>query len=324
MAKNPNFLNSYKLAYQDRTIFLKNSIIGILIVACFALGSLFFIGLLQDFTNANLIGVCIFWIIGLGMLPIFFLILPIKDFLFWNLIISASAFIPLLFSHQWNKTLWLIWGIIFVLFLLSRIRIKTEYNSLINLQWMRIVGKSSFYILLVLVISLSTLVYFRGNTVSIEQEGVKTLDSILSQAGAIQPFSNLQLSGTIDDILGKYIEQQTPDLGVFNSMANQPLLEQTKSKLSEFLKHPITGTEKLSSLIVEVLKSRWQAFSSSLKITVSALVFLFTISFLRFFNIIFSIILIAVSWIFLQILLSLKYLKIKRVGVEKQQIIISS
>ncbi len=323
MTKNPNFLNSYKLSYQDRTIFLKNSIIGILIVACFALGSLFFIGLLQDFTNANLIGFCIFWIIGLGVLPIFFLILPIKDFLFWDLIISASAFIPLFLSHL-DKIIWLIWGGIFILFLLSRIRIKTEYNSLINLQWMRIVGKSSFYILLVLVISLSTLAYFRGNTASIEQEGVKALDSMFSQAGVIQPFSNFQLSGTIDDILGKYIEQQVPDLGVLNSIVNQPLLQQTKSKLSEFLKYPVAGTEKLSTLIIEVLKFHWQTFSSLLKILVSALIFLFMISFLRFFNMIFSIILIAVSWIFLQILLSLKYLKIKRVGVEKQEIIIAS
>jgi len=147
---------------------------------------------------------------------------------------------------------------------------------------------------------------------------------MFSQAGAIQPFSNLQLSGTIDDILGQYIEQQTPDLGAFDSIVKQPLLQQTKLKLSEFLKYPVSGKEKLSSLIIEVLKSRWQTFSPVLKIGVGALVFLFMISFLRFFNIIFSIILIAVSWVFLQILLSLKYLKIKRVGVEKQEIIITS
>ncbi len=324
MAKNPNFLNSYKLAYKDRTILLKNSIIGILIVACFALGSLFFVGLLQDFTNANLIGFCVFWIIGLGILPIFFLILPIKDFLFWNLAISLSAFIPLLLSHQWDKILWLIWGVIFVLFLLSRISIKTEYNSLINLQWIRIVAKGSFLILLSLAIFLSTLAYFHGNIASIEQGGTKTLDSIFSQTGTIQPLSNLQLSGTVDDILGKYIQQQAPDLGEFSSIVNQPILKETKLSLSEFLKYPVTGKEKLSSLIVEVLKSRWQTFSSLLKIGVSVLVFLLMISFLKFFNIIFSIVLVAISWIFLQILLSLKYLKIKRVGVEKQEIIIAS
>ena len=314
MTKNSNFLNSYKLAYKDRTILLKNCIFGILIVACFALGSLFFIGLLQDFTNANLIGFCVFWIIGLGMLPIFFLVLPIKDFLVWNLIISASAFIPLLLSHQLSKIIWFVWGVIFILFLLSRIRIKTEYNSLINLQWIRIVGKGSFFILLSLAISLSALACFHGNMASIEQGGIKTLDSIFSQTGAIQPYSNLQLSGTVDDILGKYIQQQTPDLGVFDSI----------SKLSEFLHYPVTGKEKLSSLIVEVLKSRWQTFSSLLKIGVSVLVFLLMIGFLKFFNIIFSIVLVAISWIFLQILLYFKYLKIKRIGVEKQEIIIAS
>ena len=323
MTKNSNFLNSYKLAHQDRTILLKNSIFGILIVACFALGSLFFIGLLQEFTNVNLIGTCVFWIIGSCLLPIFFLLLPLKDFLVWNLAISSSAFIPLLLSHQWNKILWLIWGIIFVLFLLSRIRIKMEYNALIDLQWIRMVGKSSFYVLLALIISLSTLAYFQANTVSIEQEGTKILDSIFSRTGIMQPFSNLQLSGTVDDVLGKYIEQQTPDLGGFGSIVNQPILQETKSKLSEFLKYPVTGKEKLSTLIVESLKSHWQTFSSYLKIMSGIIIFLAALSFLKFFNIIFSVILIAISWVFLQILLSLKYLKIKRVGIEKQEIIIS-
>jgi len=323
MIKNPNFLNSYKLAYQDRTILFKNSIFGILIVVCFTLGSFFFIGLLQDFTNVNLIGTCIFWMIGVCLLPIFFLLLPLKDFLVWNLVISFSTFIPLLLSHQWNKILWLIWGIIFVLFLLSRARIKMEYNALINLQWVRIISKSSFYILLALVISLSTLTYFQANTVSIEQEGTKILDSIFSRTGIIQPFSNLQLSGTVDDVLGKYIEQQIPDLGGFGSIVNQPILQETKSKLSQFLKYPVAGNEKLSTLIVESLKSRWQTFSSYLRIMSGIIIFLVTLSFLKFFNIIFSVILIAISWVFLQILLSLKYLKIKRVGIEKQEIIIS-
>jgi len=323
MTKNPNFLNSYKLAHQDRTILLKNSIFGILIVACFALGSLFFIGLLQDFSNANLIGTCIFWIIGLCLLPIFFLLLPFKDFLLWNVAISFSTFIPLLLSHQWNEILWLIWGIIFVLFLLSRIRIKMEYNALINLQWVRIISKSSFYILLVLVISLSTLTYFQVNTVPIEQEGTKILDSIFSRTGIMQPFTNLQLSGTVDDILGKYIEQQIPDLEDFDPVINQPVLQEVRSNLSEFLKYPVTGNEKLSTLIVGLLKSRWQTFSSYLRIMSGIIIFLAALSFLKFFNIIFSVIFIAISWAFLQILLSLKYLKIKRVGIEKQEIIIS-
>ena len=323
MTKNPNFLNSYKLAYQDRTIFLKNSILGVLIVACFVLGSLFSIGLLQNFTNTNLIGSCIFWIIGLCLLPIFFLLLPLKDFLFWNIVISFSAFIPLFLSHQWNKDIWLIWGIVFVLFLLSRTRIKMEHNALIDLRWIRIIGKSSFYILLALVISLSTLAYFQKNTASIEQEGTKILDSVFSYKGIMQPFSSLQLSGTIDDILGKYIQQQTPDLEGFNSIMSQPILQQTKTKLSEFLKYPVAGNEKLSTLIIESLKSRWQILSSYLKIIFGIIIFLSALSFLKFFNIIFSAILIAISWVFLQILLSFKYLKIKRVGIEKQEIIIS-
>jgi hypothetical protein len=322
MKKDSNFLKSYKLAYQDRTIFFKNSIIGILVVACFALGSLFFIGLLQEFTNANLIGFCIFWIIGLCMLPILFLVFSFRDFLCWNLIISASAFIPLLLSHQLSNIVWLVWGIVFLLFLFSRIVIKVEYNSLINLQWIRIVAKGSIFILLGLVISLLTLTSLNKNTASIEQGGIKSLDYIFSQTGSMQPFSNLQLSGTIDDILGKYIKQQTPDLGDFDSIINQPILQEAKSKLSEFLRYPVTGKEKLSSLLVETLKWHWQTLSSLFKIGISILIFLFMLSFLKFFNIIFSIILVAISWVFLQALLSLKYLKIKRVGVEKQEIII--
>jgi len=188
---------------------------------------------------------------------------------------------------------------------------------------MRIVGKGSFFILLSLVISLSTLTYFQRNTVLIEQGEIKALDSIFSQTIAIQPFSNLQLSGTVDEILEKYIQQQTPDLRNLDPMANQSVLQQIKSKFSEFLKYPITGNEKLSTLIVESIKSRWQTFSSYLKIGSGVLVFIVILSLLKFLNIIFSIILIAISWIFLQILLSIKFLKINRVGVERQEIIIN-
>jgi len=97
-----------------------------------------------------------------------------------------------------------------------------------------------------------------------------------------------------------------------------------KSKLSEFLKYPVTGKEKLSTLIIESVKSYWQTLASYFKIGLGILVSLSVLSLLKFFNMIFSIVLSAISWIFLQILLSLKYLKIKRVGIEKQKIIIDS
>lgn len=324
MPNDTNLLKSYKLAYQDRTIFLKNSLLCILIVACFSLGSLFFFALLQDFTSGNLIGTCIFWIIGLCLLPIIFLVLSIKDFLFWNLVISFSAFIPLFLNHQWNKTLWLILGIIFALLLLSRIRIKMEYNDLINLQWIRIVGKGSFYILLALLMFFSALIYLQQEDLSfIEQEGTKFLDIVLSQTETIQLPFNLGFSGTIDEILGKYISQQTPDLGEIGSILNKGLIQQTKSNLSQFLDYPITGKERVSSFIIGWLKSRWQTLSSSLKIGLGILVFLTVLSVLKFLNIVFSIILAGVSWIFLQILLSIKYIRVKRVGVEKQEIIIA-
>lgn len=323
MPNNSNLLNVYKLAYRDRTVFFKNSLLGILIVVSFVFGSFFFLGLLKDFTIVNLITTCIFWIIGLCLLPIFFLVLPLKNFLLWNLVISTAPFIPLFFNHQGDKILWLIWGIIFALILFSKARIKIEYNALINLQWIRIVSKGSFHILLVLVIALSTLVYFQENIAFIEQGGTKILDSFFSRSAKVdQTVFGIEAVGTIDEILKSYIQKQTAESGVLGSMVDQTLLKETKSKLSQILNYPVTGEEKISSFIVEWLKFRWQNFSFALKAISALFIFLIALSLLKFLNIIFSIILIALSWVFLQILLSLKYLKIKRIGIEKQELII--
>lgn len=322
MPNDSNLLDVYKLAYRDRTIFFKNSLLGILIVVSFVFGSFFFLGLLKDFTIVNLITTCIFWLIGLCLLPIFFLVLPLKNFLLWNLVISTAFFIPLFFNHQGDKIFWLIWGIIFALILFSKARIKIEYNALINLQWIRIVSKGSFHILLVLVIALSTLVYFQEKIAFIEQGGTKILDSFFSRSTKLQSVFGIEAVGTIDEILKSYIQKQTAEFGALGSMVDQTLLKETKSKLSQILNYPVTGEEKISSFIVKWLKSRWQILPLSLKIGFGILIFLMALSLLRFLNIIFSIILVALSWVFLQILLSLKYLKIKQVGIEKQELII--
>lgn len=323
MPNDSNLLDVYKLATRDRTIFLKNSLLGILIVVSFAFGSFFFSGLLKNFTTINLITTCIFWLIGLCLLPIFFLVLPFKNSLIWNLIIGTAPFTPLFFNYQTGKILWLFWGIVFTLILFSNLRTKTEYNALISLQWIRIVGKGSFYIFLVLVIALSALIHFQAKPEFIEQGSIKILDSFFSRSAKVnQTVFGIEAVGTIDEILKSYIQKQTAEFGVLSSMVDQTLLEETKSKLSQILNYPVTGEEKISSFIVEWLKFRWQNFSFALKAISALFIFLIALSLLKFLNIIFSIILIAFSWVFLQLLLSSKYLKIKRIGIEKQELII--
>lgn len=323
MSNNTNLYRSYKLAYQDRTIILKRSVLAILILACFSLGSLVFVNTFQNTNSGNLVLVCLFWIIGLSLLPIIFLTTSFKNFLFWDLILSLGAFIPLLINNKWNKYVFIACLVVFLFILISRIKIKSEYNNLLDLKWIRIVNKGSFEILLALLTILISLTYFYGQSGFIEQGGIKILDTIFSRSQNIQSPFGFNLSGTVDDILKKNIEEQgIIDLTINQNVLNN-VLNQAKSRLSEILKFPITGKEKLSSLVIEWIRLHWQHLSFTLKIALSIFIFLIILSLLKFLNIIFSIILTVVSWIFLQILLSLKYLKIKRVGVEKQEVIIA-
>jgi len=319
MPQESNFYKAYKLAYSDRTLLIKKSILAIVIMVCFGLGSVFFLNFLNNFSNINLIVAVLLWSIGISLLPIFFLVFPFSNFLLWNLGISIAPFLPLLLKGQWSLYFFAIIVFIFLLFLCSRASMKGESNDLLDLKWRRIVLKGSFFLLLSLVAILVTLVCFQGKTAQIEQSGEKLLDTIINQSESAQSIFGIQLTGTIDEVLKSYLEKEASDLDGLD----ETFLNQMKSNLSGFLNIPLTGEEKLSSLIIDWIKNYWQTVSPQLKLGLTLVAFILILSVLKFINIIFSLILVLFSWISLQILLSLKYLTIKRIGVEKQEITIA-
>lgn len=326
MEQESNLYKAYKLAHRDRTVFIKNSILAIAIIICFGLGSIFFLNFLNNFTNSNLVMAILFWLIGLSLLPIFFLIIKLKSFLLWNLAFSAVSFLPFLFKAQWNYYFFVISGFIFLFLFLSRAIIQGESNVLLDLKWMRVVSKGSLVLLLAIVIIMASLAYFQGKPGQIEQGSEQVLDSLLAQSEGVQAAFGLQLTGTIDEILESYLQKQIPELDNPAQMSlvdKEEFLVQLKSDLSEFFGTSLTGEEKLSSLLVEWIKVRWQTVSPALKFALALFIVLIIFSILKFVNIVFSIILAGVCWVLVQILISLKYLKINRIGVEKQKITIA-
>lgn len=318
MEQQSNFLNVYKIAHKERALFLKNSFLGALITICFVLGSFCFGELLNDLNVVNAIGFGIFWLIGLGLLPVLFLALPWRDFLIWNFIISFSAFIPLMLGHHFGRAVWLLAAAVFLSLLWAMARMRNEYNATINLQWNRIVEKGSLAVFLGWILILAAFLYFHGVNFSWEQ----TLDSAMTGWTTMQP-SSWQISGTVDDILNNYLDQQISGLGALGSTGGASILEGAKSQLSDLFGYSVSGEESLPTLVVKIFQSRWESFPFAGKIGVAFFAFLFVLNILKFFNVIFSVILMAVSWLLFQILLSGKYLSIQRIGVEKQKIIIA-
>ncbi|MDD5760851.1 MAG: hypothetical protein PHF45_02280 [Candidatus Pacebacteria bacterium] len=322
-----NLYKIYQAAHRDRTLFVKKSLLAIAIIVCFGLGSVFFSALLNDFSTNMLILAIVFWTIGVSLLPVFFLVIPISSFLLWDLAISIAPFLHFLFKGQWHPYLFGVWGIAFLLLLLSRASMKGESSNLLDIKWGRIVSKGSFQMLLIVVVVLIALIYFQNKGGQIEQVGGEILETAISKSEKVQNIFGIKLSGTVDEILKSYIEKQMSSLNngmeQETTIVNKTLLTEMKSSFSKFLGMPLTGEEKLSSLMMDWIKIRWQTLSSLLKMGLVFIVVLLLLGILRFINIFFSITLVLTSWILLQILLSVKYLAIKRVGVEKQEITIS-
>jgi hypothetical protein len=326
MEQESNLYKAYKLAHRDRTVFIKNSILAIAIIICFGLGSIFFLNFLNNLVSSNLVMAILFWLIGLSLLPIVFLIIDLKSFLIWNVAFSFVSFLPFLFKAQWNYYFFVISGFLFLFLFVSRSIIQGESNVLLDLKWIRVVSKGSLVLLLAFVVIVASLAYFQGKPGQIEQSSEQVLDSLLVRSEGVQAAFGLQLTGTIDEILEDYIEKQISELDdpVQRSLVDkESFLIQSRSDFSEFFGVSLTGEEKLSSLLIEWIKVRWQVISPALKVALAFFIIFAILSLLKIVNIVFSIALAGLSWILVQILISLKYLKIKRIGIEKQEITIA-
>ena len=335
MSQESNLYKAYKLAHQDRALLIKKSILAIVIIGCFGIGAILFLNLLNNFSLLNLITVTLVWLIGISLLPIAFLVFSLIDFLIINLGISIISFVPFIINGQANVFVFIIIGIIYLLFFVSRISMSSENNNLIGFNWRRIISKGSFFLLLGFVVVLSSLIYFANKVEIVEQSGEELLDKIITQTININTSSSSGdlATGTVNKMLKNYLENKLENLEEFNLAEINPeeleknqetFLEELRSNLAEMLKIPITGQEKVSTLIIDWVKNYWEETSSLLRLGLILLGIILVLNILKFINILFTLILILFSWVLREILISIKFLTLKNIGVEKQEIIIAS
>ena len=316
MPQDSNFYRVYKLAYRDRSEFLKTLILVTLIISGLSLASLFSLGVLKDFNLNLLIWAGVLWLISFSLLPIFFLTAPKMQFYFFSLIFSFIPFIPIFLDKAWDTNIFFVIGAILLTIFFAGWRMKTEANNLIELNFSRIISKGIIFLSLALVIILGSLIYFERNSLDLSRININNL--ISSSFGSFG--GSFQFGGTIDDILNTYISTQTSKLGIIGEPAKKLLLEQTRNSLSQMIGIPISGKETISNLIVNYFKDHWQGMTLQIKLIIYLLLLSIAWSLLALFNYVFSLLMIIVSWLLLKLFLVVKYLQIKRVGVEKEEI----
>jgi len=337
MPQDSNFYRVYKLAYKDRSEFLKTLILVALIISGLSLASLFSLGVLKNFNPSTslridfnlLIWAGILWLISFSLLPIFFLAAPKMQFYFFNLIFSFIPFIPIFLDKAWDTNIFFVIGAILLTTLFAGWRMKTEANSLIELNFSRIISKGIIFLSLAFFIILGSLIYFERNNLDLSKYkdylfsrfAQNNVNSLISPSFGF--LGNINFGGTIDDILKTYISTQTSKLGIIGEPAKKLLLEQTRNSLSQMIGLPISGRETIANLIVNYFKSHWQAMSLPIKLIFYLLLLSLAWSLLALFNYVFSLLVIILSWLLLKLFLAVKYLQIKRVGVEKEEIAFS-
>lgn len=323
MAQESNFYRLYKLTNEDRIRSFKSSLLAVIIIACFALGSLFTLGLFKTFSWGIFSGGAICWILGFAFLIIFSLISSWKDFSLWSIVFSISGFLPLFLSHQVSKPIIIEVIVLYAIFLFARLRLRGEYNALVRLNWWRITYRGMFFLTTALVLIVVTLAFFQGGGTGFQKPGAKIWNYLASSTTKILPpgIALPSSSGTVDDILKVYLQKQSSRLGLegeIGSAAAKPLLQGMKDNLSQMLNQPVKGNETIPVLISNWFKSQWPTFSPTLKISIGFLVFSLVLSILALVNFIFSFLLVIGSGLLLQLLISLKYVQIGHKEIDKE------
>ena len=309
MAQDSNFYRVYKLAYRDRSESLKSLILIAIIVSLLSLASLFFVGIIRIFSWNYLITAIVFLVISFALLPIFFLVAP-KSQLYLSIgLFSIIPFIPILLQAAANNYLFIVIAGLFVAFLLSSWRMKSEANSLIDLNFPRIISKGIIFLSIATLLIIGTLAYFNKTDIDFSKFNFSTIN-----------VAGISSATTIDGIIKSYLEKQTRNLGSLSNSASNLLLKQTKDNLSQMFGIPISGNETISTLIINYFKAHWLSFSFGVKILMAALILSLIFSLISLFNTAFSIIINITSWFIFKLLILIKYLKIKKIGVEKEEI----
>lgn len=298
---------------------MKFLILAVLAGSCLSLASLFFLGLLKNHSLNLLIWSGVLWLSAFALLPILFLVASQKQFYFFNLLLCFIPFLPIFSSGNWEKNLFFASGAILAANLIAGWRMQAEANNSIKLNVLRIIAKGMLFLTLSSVIALGSLAYFGARSLNTPE-----LNLMSSADFAINSFGkSFQLGGSIDDVLGIYIAGQINKLGFDGDSAKNLLLEQTKTNLAKMLGIEISGQETISALVVAYFQKHWQGMTPPLKLSGLVLLFFVAQGILALFNYIFSFLVIPMSWFFLKVFLLIKYLQIKKTGIEKEEIAFS-
>ncbi len=323
MAQVSNLYRLYRLSQEDRIILGKNLIFAAICIAGAALSSLLTLAVLRNFSWNILISDVVLWLVLYSVLVIYFLLARWK-YLWWCLLLVSIAFLlPAFLSHQFsNYYVWLLVVSLFISLSLSAIAMKKEANSLIHLNWMRIIKKGSWWLSLSIFIVVGYLIYFSSAASSIDYN--KALDYFLGSVNQsnILPIK-YNLSGTVDDLIKDTLESQLNfsrdrDADKIKQAVNQLLISQVRRNWSSFFGFPLTGKEKLSSVLVKWAQQKWLSLSSRGKLIVASFLILLAVNIVGIFNFFFCALLFISSWIIKNILLLTKAVKIKRIGVEQE------
>lgn len=319
-----DFYRLYKLAYRDKNIFLKTSLLSFLTLLLFVAGSMILVKfLLVGKISFNLLITDILcWILGLSSLIIFYLISSPRDFFIWNTIFSLS-FVPFLLAVLGLNWLVLaVFLIILIVFLLGGWLMRLENNSLLTLNWIRIINRGITFPLLGITILLFFLIGSRFPVVNWENYLQKYIQQFNFQIPFLN-FNNLNLSGTVDDFLKSYLQTTTPRNIAAIKGAEEILLKELKKNLSDVLKTEISGKEKSSDFIISFLQSKWRALSSFAKMSFIIVFLLIGLSLFNIAKIVVFIVVLLTFWVMLQILISLQYLKIEKINTLKSILVIT-
>ncbi|MGB9763159.1 MAG: hypothetical protein ACPLW7_04010 [Minisyncoccia bacterium] len=319
MNQESNFYRVYRLAYSDRTQSLKSLILLAVLLSLFSIASLLFLVGLNTNDYKALIISGLFWILGFSLLTIFYLVAPKSQLFLGLLLFGAAFFVPLVPLKNYDQFLLYLYLGIVVLLMISYFRFKGEADSLINLNLSRIIGKISLLFTLILFITLVSLIFYDRYNISFLNNPIEIEKTISNYLTKTNPGFEINFSNNLDNLLSKYINQQSHSLNI-NKSVNQILLNQTRQTLSQMLNIPLTGKETILEIIQKYFILNWNNFNINLKIVIGFLVFSVVLSLIGFINYFLNIIFTILGFSLLKFLLAIKFVKIKMVGIEKEEL----
>lgn len=319
MVQDSNFYRIYQLAYSDRTHSLKALILFAIIFSLFSISSLLFLGGINT-SNLKLVFVSfILWLLTFSVFNLFILVAPKVQLFFGSLVFSISLFTPLLLLGIFDFYLLYIYLAIVFLLMISILRFKGEADSLINLNLPRLISKVSFIFTLILFIIIGTLIYYNHRDINFLVNGFfsNIIDKYFNALGGTFNFND-----TIDGIVTKYLNQQINIFGsnTNNKTLNQLLLSQTRETLSNMFNIPLTGKETIVEAIKKYFILHWANFTWNIKIIFIIILLSIIFSVLALVNYVINIIFVILTWLLLKLLVTIKYINIKMVGVEKEEL----